>query len=451
MRITFWGAAGTVTGSRFVVDTLGWRLLVDCGLFQGIKTIRQRNWEPFPVDPASIDAVIVTHAHIDHTGYLPALVRDGFRGQIWCTPATGELCRILLPDAAHIQEEDARHANFKHSSKHHPALPLYTTDDAERALGQLRPQPVHEAFAPVSGVEAVFSPVGHILGASCVRLSDGVTSVTFTGDVGRPVDPVMRAPEPPLAADYIVTESTYGNRSHGTTDPLAELEEVAVRTLRRGGSLLIPVFAVGRAQTILHLLSQLRAQDRIPEVPTYLNSPMAVHATEMFCAHPNEHRLDDDECKAMCDGVELVRTADESKEISSRTGPQIVLAASGMATGGRVLHHLERLAPDRHNTILFVGFQAAGTRGEAMLAGAPNIKLYGSYVPVRAEIARIDSLSAHADAAELTTWLGTCPTAPRRAYIVHGEPAAADALRRGLRDALGWETHVPGHGEAVEL
>lgn len=451
MKVAFWGAAGTVTGSRFLVEAAGHRVLVDCGLFQGIKPVRQRNWEPFPVDPEAIDAVVLTHAHIDHTGYLPALVRDGFRGEIWCTPATDELCRILLPDAAHLQEEDARHANDRRSSRHRPALPLYTTTDAEHALTRLRPHPFHWTFAPVPGVEVTFGPVGHILGAACVRLADGDRSVVFTGDVGRPVDPVMRPPEPLPAADHVVTESTYGNRKHGSTDPADELAEVVNRTLHRGGTLLVPVFAVGRAQTVLYLLSRLRAAGRIPDVPTYLNSPMAVDATELFCAHLDEHRLTTDECKAMCAGVEYVRTAEESKELTSRSGPMIVLAASGMASGGRVLHHLERLAPDHRSTILFVGYQAAGTRGEAMLAGANRTKIFGSYVPVRAEVTRIGGLSAHADAEELTAWLGAGRDAPRLACIVHGEPGAADAMRRSLRDDLGWQTHVPAHGETVEL
>ena len=450
MRLTFWGAAGTVTGSRFLVEAAGRRLLVDCGLFQGLKANRLRNWERFPVDPASLDAVVLTHAHIDHSGYLPALVRDGFRGDVWCTPPTADLCRIMLLDAAHLQVEDAKHANYRRSSRHHPALPLYTTEDAEASLQRLRPHDFGVPFCPAPGVEAVYSPVGHILGAACVRFADATTSVTFSGDVGRPVDPVMRAPAPPLPADFVVTESTYGSRSHGEADPADELAAVVNRTLRRGGTLLIPSFAVGRAQTVLHLLSRLRSEGRIPAVPTYLNSPMATNATELFFAHRDAHKLTDEECRAMCADVRFVRTVEESKELTSMPGPMIVLSASGMASGGRVLHHLERLAPGHRNTVLFVGFQAAGTRGEAMLAGVPSIKVFGSYVPVRAEVACISSLSAHADAAELTAWL-SCMSPPARAFVVHGEPSAADAMRRGLRDDLGWDAHVAEHGETVTL
>lgn len=451
MRIGFWGAAGTVTGSRFVVESDDRRLLVDCGLFQGVKPIRSRNWDPFPVDPASIDAVVLTHAHIDHSGYLPALVRDGFRGTIHCSEATADLCRILLLDAAHIQEEDARHANLRHSSRHQPALPLFTTDDAQRTLGHLTTHPFGTTFTPVPGLDVMMSPVGHILGAGCVRLADGDTSVLFTGDVGRPVDPVMLPPAPPLEAEHLVTESTYGNRHHPDADPAEALAEIAVRTFRRGGTLLVPVFAVGRAQTVLHLLTQLRAAEQIPAVPTYLNSPMAVDATELFCAHGDAHRLSPEECRAMCDGVELVRTAAESKALTARSGPMIVLSSSGMASGGRVLHHLEQLAPDHRNTILFVGYQAAGTRGQALVAGTSRIKVFGSYVPVRAEIATIDGLSAHADADELTAWLASSPTTPRSVHIVHGEPSAADSLRRSLHDDLGWPTSVPAHGEVIKL
>ena len=451
MRITFWGATETVTGSRFIVEVGDKRVLVDCGLFQGIKRIRQRNWERFPVDPSTIDAVLLTHAHIDHSGYLPALVRDGFRGDIWCTDATAALCRIMLLDAAHLQEEEARVANQRKSSRHHPALALYTTEDAERSLNHLHPQAPHEVFSPVSGLDARFTPVGHILGAASIWLTDGVTSAAFTGDVGRPVDPVMRAPEPLVAADHVITESTYGNRLHATTHPADELAAIANRTLSRGGALLIPVFAVGRAQTVLHLLATLRAEKRIPYVPTYLNSPMAVDATELFCRFAGEHRLTDAQCRAMCEGVTFVRTVEESKQVTPLGGPMIALSASGMASGGRVLHHLERLAPDHRNTILLVGYQAAGTRGEALLAGAREIKIFGEYVPVRAEVARIDTLSAHADADELLDWLAACPQPHAGASVVHGEASAADAFRRVLRDRLGWEAAVPVYGENVDL
>jgi metallo-beta-lactamase family protein len=451
MKITFCGAAETVTGSRFLVESGGKRVLVDCGLFQGIKRLRRMNWDRFPVPPNSIDAVILTHAHIDHSGYLPVLVRDGFNGTVWCTDGTAALARILLLDSAHLQEEDARYANRQHSSKHHPALPLYTADDAERALLHLRTVAFHSPFEPVSGLRVSFSPVGHILGAACVHLDDGHRSVTFTGDVGRPDDPVMRAPEPLPAADYLVTESTYGNRLHPRTDPRDDLAEVVNRTLGRGGTLLVPVFAVGRAQSVLHLLTELRDMGRIPEVPTYLNSPMAIDATELFCRYFDEHRLDQDACARMCQGVEFVRTPDESKELTSLRGPMIVLAASGMLSGGRVLHHLEALAPSSRNTILLTGFQAAGTRGEALQNGARTVKCYGGTVPVHAEIARIDSLSAHADADELVAWLSTADRPPRGVAVVHGEPSAADTLRRRLGDELGWSAFVPIQGESVTL
>jgi metallo-beta-lactamase family protein len=451
MRISFWGATETVTGSRFVVETGGHRVLVDCGLFQGIKRLRRLNWEPFPITPSSIDAVVLTHAHIDHSGYLPALVRDGFSGTIWCTDGTEALTRILLLDSAHLHEEDARYANRRHSSRHHPALPLYTTDDAQVALTRLRSRPFGVCFEPVPGLTVSFSRVGHILGAAAVHVDDGDSSITFTGDVGRPDDPVMRAPEPPPGADHVVTESTYGNRSHPATDPREEIATVVNRTLRRGGTVLVPTFAVGRAQVLMHLIAGLRHEGRIPDVPVYLNSPMAIDATELFLRFSDEHKLSAEECHRIKEGVEFVRTPEESIELSSRRGPMIVLAASGMLTGGRVLHHLEALAPDQRNTILITGFQAAGTRGEALLLGARAIKTYGAYVPVRADVARIDSLSAHADADELIAWLATADRAPSAASVVHGEASAADTLRRRLRDELQWHASVPTQGDEVTV
>lgn len=451
MRVTFWGAAETVTGSRFLVESGGARVLVDCGLFQGVKRLREQNWDPFPVDPASIDAVVLTHAHIDHSGYLPKLVRDGFRGRIWCTPSTAALARILLPDAAHLQEEDAHFANKRRSTRHSPALPLFTQDDAAQALELLRPRPCGEHFEPASGMAAQFSPAGHILGAASAWLSNGSASVLFSGDLGRSADPIMCPPAAPLDADHIIVESTYGDRLHPDDDVIDQLAEIISSTSRRGGIVLIPVFAVGRAQTVLHLLALLRQSGRIPDVPTYLNSPMAVTATELFLRSGGEHRLSEAEVTAMAHGVELVRTVEESKQLTARRGPMIVLSASGMLTGGRVLHHLFQVAPDHRNTIVLAGYQAAGTRGEALLHGASTLRVFGDDIPVRARVVQLDSLSAHADADELINWLGAAPRAPHAVSVVHGEAAAADALRRRIRHQLGWAAAVPGHGTSVTV
>jgi metallo-beta-lactamase family protein len=451
MRVAFWGAAGTVTGSRFVVDTGTARVLVDCGLFQGLKRLREANWEPFPVDPASIDAVVLTHAHIDHSGYLPALVRDGFRGRIWCTPGTAALARIMLLDSAHLQEEDARFANRQRSSKHHPALPLYTQADAGMAIERLRAHPPAGAFRPAEGIEARFSPAGHILGAASVWICDGSRSVLFSGDLGRFDDPIMAPPAPPLDADHVVVESTYGNRRHPDEDPAAALAQVVTDTARRGGIVLIPVFAVGRAQTVLHLLAGLRRDGRIPSVPTFLNSPMAVHATELFLASPDEHRLDEREVAALRDGVELVRSVEDSMALTSRRGPMVVLSASGMLTGGRVLHHLRQVAPDRRNTIVLAGFQAAGTRGEALQHGAATLRVFGEDVPVRARVVQLDSLSAHADADGVMAWLASAPSPPSAVSVVHGEATAAETLRRRIRHELGWTAAVPSQGDSVAV
>ena len=449
LHLTFLGATETVTGSRFLIEGEQGRVLVDCGLYQGVKHLRRRNWEPFPVPADTIDAVVVTHAHIDHTGYLPRLVREGFSGKIHCTGGTADLLHVLLPDAAHLQEEDARHANLRGSSKHHPALPLYEQRDAEAALGRLRPTRWGQDLEVAPGLAARFEPVGHILGAATISVTDGHRTIGFTGDVGRPGDPIMRDPAPMQACDHLVCESTYGNRRHPPVAALEELAEVVARTLGRGGSLVIPSFAVGRAQEVLHLLARLRHGGRLPDVPIYLDSPMAIDASEIFADSAGDHRLGPDEVAAMFDGVTLTRTPDESRDIAARPGPAIIVSASGMATGGRVLHHLERLAPDRRATILFVGFQAAGTRGEAMLAGAREIKVFGAYVPVHAEVAVLDGLSAHADAIELCDWLAASDIAPQRVSVVHGEAAAADNLRRLLSERLGWRAEVARYRQTV--
>lgn len=450
MQLTFLGATGTVTGSRFLIDHNGTRLLIDCGLFQGPKLLRSKNWESFPVDPASLDAVVLTHAHIDHSGFLPALARDGFAGTVWSTPATKSLCELMLPDSARLQEEEAYYANKKRSSSHDPALPLYTTGDAERVLEEFATAHFGEPFSPVDGLTVRFSRVGHILGAAAVHVSDGTTSVVFTGDVGRPNDVVMRAPDPLPAADYIITEATYGDRDHPDEDSEEELAELIRSTISRGGSVLIPTFAVGRAQMLMHLLARLRTAGKIPSVPTFLNSPMATSATEIMIAHESDHRLTPDECSQMMEGVEFVRTVEESKELTDRDDPIIVLSASGMATGGRVLHHLMKMTPDTRNTVIFVGHQAAGTRGWRYINGEKWVRIYGQDYDVNARIAHMDALSAHADASQLVEWLSQSP-APKRTFIVHAEPDAAEAFKGRLQSQLGWSVEIPALGDSVEL
>lgn len=449
MRITFLGAAETVTGSRFLVDVNDSRILVDCGLFQGVKRLRLKNWEPFPADPASIDAVVITHAHIDHTGYLPSLVRDGFAGDIWCTPGTAALSDILLPDTAYLQEEEARYANKRRSSRHHPALPLFTQADAAVALEALRTAEFGETFEPAPGVEVRFSRAGHILGASSVWLSDGSKSVVFSGDLGRDDDLVMNPPEPPPRADHLVVESTYGDRSHPDEDPHEVIARTVSRTAERGGIVLIPVFAVGRAQTILHVLAELRRDGRIPTVPVHLNSPMAINATELFLAAPREHRLSDSDLDELCEGVQFTRSVEDSQWLTSQPGPRIILSASGMITGGRVLHHLFRVLPDRRSTIVITGYQATGTRGASLLQGAESLRIFGEDVPVRCEVVRVDSLSAHADADGLLQWVRSAPVSPTAVSVVHGEAGAADTLRRRIQIELGLEALVPAIGDSV--
>lgn len=451
MQVTFCGAAETVTGSRFVVDTGSARVLVDCGLFQGVKRLRLQNWEAFPVEPSTIDAVVLTHAHIDHSGYLPRLVRDGFAGRVHCTEATAALARIMLLDSAHLQEEDARYANRRGSSKHRPALPLYTATDAERALELLQPHGWREESEVAPGVRIRFDRAGHILGAASVHLSGGNRSVLFSGDLGRDDDWLMHPPSAPVAADHIVVESTYGNRWHADEDPTDLLAEVVTRTAGRGGIVLVPVFAVGRAQTVLHLLARLRQQGRIPALPTFLNSPMAVDVTELFVASAAEHRLTPAEVDDLCRDVELVRDVEGSKALTARRGPMVVLAASGMLSGGRVLHHLFQVAPDHRSTIVLTGFQAAGTRGQALVDGARSLHVFGEDVPVRADVVVMDTLSAHADADGLVGWLRSAPAPPTAVSVVHGEASAADALRRRIRHELGWRAAVPVQGEAITV
>ena len=451
MRITFLGAAGTVTGSKYLVETGDRRILVDCGMFQGLKELRERNRESFPADPSSIHAVVLTHAHLDHTGMLPALVRDGYRGPVHCTPATADLGEIMLADSAHLQEEETAFANRHGFSKHRPALPLYTMHDAERAASLLRPTGWDTDVDLGGGVGVRFRRAGHMPGAAHVTLTVGGRTILFSGDLGRPNDPLLPDPDPAPGCDWLLVESTYGDRRHPAIDPTEELGAVIRDTAAAGGVVLIPAFAVGRAQELMLHLHRLRQGGRIPDLPLYLDSPMAARATDIFERHPEAVRLPPEECRVICRDVRTTQSVEESKRIDAMTYPRVIISASGMATGGRVLHHLKVFAPDPRNTVLFAGYQAAGTRGAQMVAGAREVKIHGEWVPVRCRVEQLDGLSAHADYEEILAWLATLPAPPKRAFIVHGEPQAADALRVHIRDRFGWECTIPKHRDTFEL
>ncbi|MBI2379509.1 MAG: MBL fold metallo-hydrolase [Gammaproteobacteria bacterium] len=450
MKLQFFGATGTVTGSRYLVTEGKTRVLVDCGLFQGVKALRLRNWTPFPVRASDIDAVVLTHAHLDHSGYLPRLIHEGFAGPVYCTPATRELAEILLPDSGKLQEEDAERANRYGYSKHHPAEPLYTERQAERALQAFEPVDFHDAFA-IGALRVHFTPAGHILGAACVHVENAARRLCFSGDLGRPNDPAMRPPEPISRCDYLVLESTYGDRRHEAADVGEQLAGIVNDTVAHGGTVLLPAFAVGRAQTLLHLLTQLRASKRIPAVPFYLDSPMAIDVTHVFCRYRPQHRLSEAECRALCSGVTYVHTGQDSEALSADPHPKIIIAGAGMLTGGRILHHLKAFGGDRRNALVICGYQAEGTRGHALVQGARTLKLYGEYVPVNCRIAVIDSLSAHADYVEIGDWLAQFAEAPRRVFLTHGEPLAADSQRRYLEERLRWNVAVPAMGDEVML
>jgi metallo-beta-lactamase family protein len=451
MKLTFLGATGTVTGSKYLLEVGGKRILIDCGLFQGLKQLRLKNREKLSIDPANVDAVILSHAHIDHTGYLPLFVRNGFAGKVYCSYGTRDLCEILLPDSAHLQEEEARFANKYGFSKHSPALPLYTKDDAVKALKLFSPVDFEKDIDLGSGVIVRLSPNGHILGSAFVRIHDTKTSILFSGDIGRPNDVLMKPPTQIKQADYLVVESTYGDRVHDKADPKIKLAAAINRTISRGGKVIIPVFAVGRAQELLYYIHLLKAKGSVPDVPVYLNSPMAIDATEIFNRHRGEHRLSASECEAMFHTAHMVNTVEQSKALNENRHPMIILAASGMATGGRVVHHLKAFAPNPNNTILFAGFQAAGTRGAAMVNGADSIKIHGEYIPVNAEVAMISNLSAHGDYLEILDWMRGFESAPKQVFITHGEPIAADAMRHRIEETLHWNTCLPDYLQTVEL
>ena len=455
--ITFHGAADTVTGSRHLLETQGKRILVDCGLFQGPKVIRERNWERFPVDPATLDAVVLTHAHLDHSGFLPRLCKQGYRGPIYCTPSTRELLGIMLADSARLQEEEAEHANRKGWSKHKPAYPLYDTEDVARCLPQLEPVPYNQPFHPAE-IRFHYEPAGHILGSAFAFAETDAGLICFSGDLGRYDQTIIPDPTPVQHADYLLVESTYGDRDHQNVDVSAAMEKIVNRAVQQRGFVLIPSFAIGRSQEVMYLLHELRMEGRIPEIPIYLDSPMALSALPVFINHPEEHDLemtallDEKRCPFEGKNIHYVQTRDQSKGLNEKSGPGIIIAGSGMANGGRIRHHMINKIDKPETTILFVGYQAEGTPGRAVLEGAEKFRAFGWEVPIRATIERLDALSAHADRGEIVRWLSHFQAPPKRTFLVHGEPAARQALQAKLLVEMpGWDVYRPDYHERVEL
>ncbi len=458
-RLTFLGAARTVTGSKYLLEHGEARVLVDCGLFQGLKRLRTRNWDEFPVPPASLDAVVLTHAHLDHVGYLPRLVAQGFRGRVFCTAGTMDLCRLVLPDAGRIQEEDARQANKHGYTRHAPALPLYTEIDAQRAIMHLQPVGYDRAFEIAAGVTVRFQPAGHLLGSAFVHaVLSGGRSILFGGDLGRYDRPVLPDPTGAPAADVVLCESTYGDREHLEDDRGEQLAQVIRDTAQRGGKVIVPSFAIGRVEELLYWVRRLEGERRIPVLPVYVDSPMATEALKYYIARVGE--LDADmrsptgrtQVSTFATArFQTIPSPQQSKQLTASRRSAIVISSSGMATGGRVLHHLAAALPDERNSVVFVGYQAAGTRGRSLVDGAAAVRIHGRDVVVHARIAKIDSMSAHADRSEILRWLGTLPKPPDRLYLVHGEPQPMDALKAMIADRLGWTTLTPEHGEAVEI
>ena len=463
--ISFWGGVGTVTGSKYLVETDRARVLVDCGMFQGLKELRERNWQEPPFDPRSLDAVLITHAHIDHTGYLPRVVKEGFKGPVYCSRGTADLLKILLPDAGRLQEEEADYRNRHKLTKHQPALPLYTEKDAFAALELLRPTGnTGEAFEVAKGIRASFRIAGHILGSSLVLVEIEAAGadragrrILFSGDLGHYDQPIIRDPVSPPACDYLLVESTYGDRLHDPENPKDALKRIINDVARRNAPLLIPAFAVGRTQEIVYLIRELEDEKAIPVLPVCLDSPMAAAATAAYAKRTEEQ--DEDYASVLARPEHPLRThsmitcssKEESKRQSESRGARVIVSASGMMTGGRVLHHAQRLLPDPETTLLFVGYQAAGTRGRRILNGEAEVKIFGQWVPVRCRIERIGSFSAHADWKEIIRWLEGMSSAPRHTFLTHGEPAAAQAMAGHIKDRFGWPVEVPVYGQRFEL
>ncbi len=451
LTLTSLGAAGTVTGSKHLLTYEDHQVLIDCGLFQGLKNLRELNWEKLPVQPERIDAVILTHAHLDHCGYLPRLVRDGFHGKIYATEATRDVAELILMDSAFLQEKDAEFLNRHHLSKHAPALPLYSVHDARRALEHFSTVPFGKTVSLPNGLTLRFRHAGHILGAAHAEIHWGGRNLVFSGDIGRYHDPLFPDPVAGGEPDFIVIESTYGDRVHPVEDPAEALGAIAERTVKRGGTLVIPAFAVGRVQQLLYYFWTLKRAGRLASIPIFLDSPMAANATDMMCRHPHDHKLDHATCREAFGIVQYTNDVEASKAITASRYPKIVIAASGMATGGRVLHHLKTFGPDPRSTILLSGFQAPGARGRTLQQGAKDLKIHGDWVPINAEVAQLDMLSAHADSNELMRWLSGFKRAPRRVFIVHGEPEASEALRVRIERELGWQGIVPRQDQEFRL
>lgn len=451
MYVTFYGATGTVTGSKALVEVGGKRLLVDCGLFQGFKTLRERNWEPLPFDPRGIDAVLLTHAHIDHSGSLPLLIRNGFKGHIYMTAATAELCEILLQDTAHLQEEEARYRNRHKATRHEPAEPLYTVQDAQECLKRIKRIHSDGKLDLGDDVQIEFTPAGHILGAASIRIAHGGKAILFSGDLGRDDDLVMWPPATGQKADWVVIESTYGDRLHPNIDAIDKLGDIVRRTAARGGSIIIPAFAVGRTQGVLYSLYRLKQAGAIPDLPVVLDSPMGVAATGIYDRHREGHRLTPEECQGIHHMTRFVRKVEDSKALLGQRFPQVIIAGSGMVTGGRVLHHIAHFGPNSRNSIVLSGFQAGGTRGASLAAGATSLKMFGEYVPIRAEVCQIEGLSAHGDQHDLLSWLGALGKKPSQVFVIHGEPQAADTLRLRIEEQLCIKSRVPDYRETFKL
>lgn len=481
ISLTFLGAARTVTGSKYLVESNGTRIMVDAGLFQGLKELRLRNWADLPIPPSSIEAIVLTHAHLDHCGYLPRLVSQGFRGRVFCTQGTQDLCKIVLPDAGRLQEEDAAYANRHNFSKHKPALPLYTEADAFRAVSQLQPCGYERPMPVAKGIEVDFINAGHLLGSSYVRMRIDGRTVLFGGDLGRFGRPVLPDPSRVAEADYLLVESTYGNRVHEQDDNGDRLAAIVTETAQKGGKLIIPAFAIGRVEELVYWLKRLEAEQRIPVLPVFVDSPMAARALARYSErvheldpemHPEERddkaphdaaaphppdvrRRQATQEREMCvfctERFRVIGSVEESKQLTASKMPSIVISASGMAEGGRVLHHLKAALPNVQNTVLFAGYQGVGTRGRRLVDGEKSVKIHGEWVPVAARIERVDSMSAHADANEIMRWLGGFTAPPRQTFVVHGEPVAQDALGRRIQAELGWQWKAPEHRETVQL